>query len=95
MRGGMKMTYRERLLRDLKDPDFRAKWDELEPEYQIAEMIIRARYEKSLTQKELADRAGLGQASLSRIETGKVSPDIATLQKIASALGKKLVLSFE
>lgn len=89
------MTYRERLIRDLKDPEFRAKWDELEPEYQIAEMIIRARYENSLTQKELADRAGLGQASLSRIETGKVSPDIATLQKIAAALGKKLVLSFE
>lgn len=50
---------------------------------------------RNLSQKELADRAGLGQASLSRIETGKVSPDIATLQKIASALGKKLVLSFE
>ena len=89
------MTYRERLARDLKDPDFKTEWDALEPEYQIAEMIIRARYEESLTQQQLADRAGLGQASLSRIETGKVSPDIATLQKIAAAVGKKLVLRFE
>ena len=89
------MNYRKRLARDLKDPDFKAEWDALEPEYQIAEMIIRARYEESLTQQQLADRAGLGQASLSRIETGKVSPDIATLQKIAAAVGKKLVLRFE
>lgn len=89
------MTYRERLKRDLNDPKFKAEWDALEPEYQIAEMIIRARHERSLTQQQLADMAGLGQASLSRIETGKVSPDIATLQKIASAVGKKLVLSFE
>ncbi|MBQ6480506.1 MAG: helix-turn-helix transcriptional regulator [Anaerolineaceae bacterium] len=89
------MNYRERLIRDLKDPDFRKEWDALEPEFQIAEMIINARIENSLTQKELAERSGVGQASLSRIETGSVSPDIATLQKIAGAIGKKLVLSFE
>ena len=89
------MTYRERLKRELKDPEFKTEWDSLEPEFQIAEMIIRARYEQSLTQQQLAEKAGLGQASLSRIETGKVSPDIATLQKIAAAVGKKLVLSFE
>ena len=95
MKGDKKMTYKERLARDLKVPKFKAEWDALEPEYKIAEMIIVARYEESMTQQQLADRAGIGQASLSRIETGKVSPDIATLQKIASALGKKLVLSFE
>ena len=89
------MTYRERFKRDLADPAFKAEWDALEPDYQIAEMIIKARYEASLTQQQLADKAGLGQASLSRIETGKVSPDIVTLQKIAAAVGKKLVLSFE
>lgn len=89
------MTYRERLKREMKDPEFRVEWEALEPEFQIAEMIISARYEQSLTQQQLAEKAGLGQASLSRIETGKVSPDIATLQKIANAVGKKLVLSFE
>ena len=89
------MKYRERLARDLQDPKFKAEWEALEPEYQIALMIIKARQEESITQQELAKRAGLGQASLSRIETGKVSPDIATLQKIANAVGKKLVLRFE
>ena len=89
------MKYRERLARDLQDPKFKAEWEALEPEFQIALMIITARQEESITQQELAKRAGLGQASLSRIETGKVSPDIATLQKIANAVGKKLVLRFE
>ena len=89
------MNFRDRLKRDLNDPEFKAEWDALEPEYQIAAMIIKARLEQSLTQQQLAEKAGLGQASLSRIETGKVSPDIVTLQKIAGAVGKKLVLSFE
>ena len=89
------MNYRERLDRELQDPRFKSEWDALEPEFQIAEMIIKARHEEDITQQELAKRAGLGQASLSRIETGKVSPDIATLQKIANAVGKKLVLNFE
>ena len=85
---------KRRLARDMQDESFRKAWDDLEPEFQIIRMIIDARHEKGLTLKQLADLAGIEQASLSRIETGKVSPDLATIKKIAAAMDKKLELSF-
>ena len=85
---------RKRLSKDIQDDAFRKEWEDLEPEFQIIRMIISARHEKGLTQKQLADLAGIEQASLSRIETGKVSPDLATLKKIAAAMDKKLELLF-
>jgi transcriptional regulator with XRE-family HTH domain len=41
---------------------------------------------------ELAEKAGLPQAQISRIERGVVSPTSATLGKIAEALGADLRL---
>ena len=85
---------RKRLERDMQDEAFSREWDNLETEFQIIRMIVDARHEKGLTQKKLAELAEIEQASLSRIETGKVSPDLATLKKIAAALGRKLELKF-
>ena len=41
---------------------------------------------RKLSQNELAFAAGISRAGLSKIETGKVSPNIDTLEKIANAL---------
>lgn len=41
---------------------------------------------KGLTGPELARRAGVGQATISRIETGKVVPSLETLQKLLDGL---------
>ena len=41
---------------------------------------------RGLTQAELESRAGLAHNALSRIETGQVSPRLASLEKIARAL---------
>lgn len=40
-----------------------------------------------LTQEELADRAGIGTATLNRIEKDHVEPHFRTIRKIAGALG--------
>ena len=40
-----------------------------------------------LTQQELAERAGVGVATIIRIETGQVAPHFQTLRKLATALG--------
>ena len=85
---------KKRLVVDMQDEEFRKLWADMEPEFQIINLIVSARQEKGLTQKQLAELAGIEQASLSRIETGKVSPDLATIKKIATAMGKKLELSF-
>ena len=86
--------FRKFLNKQLKDPDFRKEWDEMEPEYQIMKAMIAARMETGITQQQLSERTGINQSNLSRIENGNGNPSVATLQRIASALGKKLSISF-
>ena len=49
-------------------------------------LIARIRKEKGLTQKELADRIGVTNATISKWETGKGFPDISLLEPLANAL---------
>ena len=62
---------------------------------EISEQIIKAREELHLTQKDLAKISGLTQSNISNIENGSNRPTIATLKKIADALGKRLVIDLE
>lgn len=57
-------------------------------------MVLHARNEEHLTQSELAERTGLRQSNISRIEKGQSMPSIATLAKIAQGLGKRLEIRF-
>lgn len=45
---------------------------------------------KGMTQRQLAERAGIRQSNLSRIECGFYSPTIDMVSTIASAMGCKL-----
>jgi transcriptional regulator with XRE-family HTH domain len=58
----------------------------------VGEAIKRIRQEQRLSQAELADRARLTQATISRIESGARRGDIETLALIAAALGLALWL---
>ena len=49
--------------------------------------IRRRRLDAGLTLVALADRSGLSQPFLSQVETGKATPSIDSLQRIAQALG--------
>lgn len=59
----------------------------------IARDIIRERRAAGLSQRQLADGAGLWQETLSRIESGKHSPTVRTLKKIEAALKKSAAKS--
>lgn len=78
----------------MEDTDFKKEWDENEARYQLMMMVLRARNEEQLTQSELAERTGLRQSNISRIEKGQSMPSIATLAKIAQGLGKRLEIRF-
>ncbi len=52
----------------------------------IARGIIRDRVVVGLTQRELAKRAGIRPETLSRIETGRHTASVATIEKIDRAL---------
>lgn len=78
----------------LKDPEFKKEWDRSEMEYQLMMMVLKARNEQNLTQSELAERTGIRQSNISRIEKGQAVPSILTLSKIAHGLGKELQIKF-
>ncbi|MCS7113678.1 MAG: CBS domain-containing protein [Nitrososphaerota archaeon] len=50
------------------------------------ESIRRLRKRAGLTQKDLAERAGVSQSLISRIERGSVDPKLSTLQSILNVL---------
>ena len=78
----------------LQNPEFKKEWDENELEYQLMMMILKARNEQNLKQSELAERTGIRQSNISRIEKGQALPSISTLCKIARGLGKQLQIKF-
>jgi transcriptional regulator with XRE-family HTH domain len=64
------------------------------PEYEQAGRDLRLgdqlraiRRSRNLTQKEVAERAGISQPALSRIELGGGIPDIETLRRLGNAMG--------
>ena len=78
------------LQEELKDPEFQKAWEETELEDQIRRMLISARIENKLTQKELSEQTGIRQSNISRIENGSSMPTLATLDAIAKGIGKRL-----
>lgn len=57
---------------------------------EVGERIRALRMRSGLSQAALARRAGIGQTSVSAIETGKQSPTVDTLERICQALGVAL-----
>ncbi len=86
--------FRNHLNRQLQNPEFAAEYEQLRPEYEAIRAVIAARIENNITQEELAQRTGIRQSNISRIESGAVSPTIETLARLASGLGKTLKIEF-
>lgn len=61
----------------------------------VSEEIQRVLDENNLTQEDLCRITNMSQSNISKIQNGKVSPRIETLQKIATATHTRLVISFE
>ena len=90
----MGKNFRETLNEQLRDPEFKAEWDALEPERQIMRAVIEGRDERDLTQKQLAEVTGITQADISRFENGTGNPSLRTLKRLAEGLGMSLKVEF-
>lgn len=53
-------------------------------------LLLLARHEAGLSQRELAERAGVTQSEIARIESGKREPSIPTIQRILAGAGLEL-----
>ena len=90
----MGKNYKETLNELLKNPEFKAEYEALEPEFQIIRAMLEGREKLNLTQKDLAERSGITQADISRLENGNANPSIRTLKKLASAMNMALDIKF-
>lgn len=76
----------------LKNPEVKRVYNELEPEYQLASSLIQARIDHKMTQAELAEKAGISQVMVARLESGTGNPTVGTISRVARILGKELRL---
>lgn len=90
----MSTNFKDYLNEQLQNPAFKAEYDALEPEFAIIQAMIDARKASGLTQKELAERTGIAQGDISKLENGSANPSIRTLQRLAAGMGMKLQLAF-
>lgn len=79
----------------LNDPSYKADFEAITEEFEIASAIIKARNLAGLTQSELAKRLRAKQSLVARLESGADNTTIKTLQRIAQATGTHLKISFE
>jgi len=79
----------------LKDPIAKSAYEEFEREYAFRQKLAEARKAKNITQKEIEEKTGLPQQSISRIEKGtaqKQSPTLRTLLKYLDAIDCELTI---
>jgi ribosome-binding protein aMBF1 (putative translation factor) len=79
----------------MKSKDYRKAYDDLAPEFALARAVIRARVTARLTQEQLAERMKTTQSVIARLESGRTRPSTQTLERLATATGTRLKISFE
>ena len=74
----------------LKDKKIKSSYSKLEPEFNLAEMIIEKRIQQGLSQEDLAKKIGTKQPAIARLESGNYNPSIIFLKKTAKSLNANL-----
>ncbi len=76
----------------LADPSFKAEWQRLVPAREFAATLLRYRAEHKLSQRALAERLGVSQPRIVKLESGEHSPEVDTIINAVRRLGIEFVL---
>lgn len=87
-------TLNQYLNEQLNNPEFKKEYEAIQPEMDIIRAIVDARTSQNLTQKQLAERTGINQADISKLENGTRNPSIKLLQKLADGMDMVLKIEF-
>lgn len=82
------------LAEQLKNEEFKKEYDNLQPEFDVIRAIVEARTSQNLTQKELAERTGINQADISKLENGTRNPTVNLLKRLAEGMDMVLKIEF-
>lgn len=90
----MATKFNDFLNEQLKNPEVKKEYDALAPEFAIIQAMIDARQASGMTQKQLADKTGIAQADISKLENGNANPSLKTLQRLAAGMGMQVKIEF-
>lgn len=76
----------------LKDPEFKNGYDALDEEFKAIEALIKARNDAGLTQAQIAQKMGVTQSAVARIESGVWNIKYKTFLNYLKACGKKVAI---
>lgn len=80
------------LAEELRDPEFRAEWERTALARWLAVEVSHYRAQHGLSQRQLADRLGVHQSDVARMETGEHTPSLERLVRVASGLDIELMI---
>lgn len=86
--------FKELLNEQLKNPEFKKEWENIQPEMDVIRAMIDARISQNMTQKELAEKTGINQADISKLENGTRNPSLKLLKRLAAGMNMELKLVF-
>ena len=78
----------------MENPEFVKEYESIQPEMDVIRAIIEARTSQNITQKELAERTGINQADISKLENGTRNSSVNLLKRLADGMGMVLKIEF-
>lgn len=81
--------YHEKMMRT--NSEYKEAYEALEPEFAIARALIKARSDAGMSQAEVAERLGVTQPAIARMESGK-NVSIKSITRYATAVGRPIQL---
>lgn len=88
------VNLKEYKAKKMTDPDFVRAYEDIQPEMNVVRAIIDARISQNMTQKELAEKTGIAQTEISKLENGTRNPSIKLLQRLADGMDMVLNITF-
>ena len=87
-------TLNDFLDEQLKDPKFKEEYDQIQPEMDVIRALVDARISQNLTQQQLAEKTGIHQADISKLENGTRNPSLNLLKRLADGMDMVLKIEF-
>jgi ribosome-binding protein aMBF1 (putative translation factor) len=86
------VPHEEVLAEELRDPEFRAAWEKTALARWLAIEVAHYRAVNDLSQRQLAERLGVHQSDVARMELGEHTPSLERLIRVASGLDIELMI---
>ena len=83
-------TFEADLARKLREPEFAKMFGAAQAKSSFALTLAKARARSGLTQQEFANRAGVSQAYIAKLEGGEANPTLERIGSLLAVLGLSL-----